>query len=123
MAQNTAGQTLAFNKNQGNTGQLSVGQVVFDATAITAADYVEVTLGYKPKYVEWSNTTDRVLGQYYEGMADNGCVKTAANGTRTLEVTGGNGGITLTNTGFRVLQNATLGLIAASKTCHFRAHG
>jgi hypothetical protein len=106
--------------SQGN-GQFAEGKVVFDATAIVATDYVEIDVGFKPKYVNWVNLTDRVSGEFFEGMADNGCLKTVAAGTRTFEVTGGNGGITLTQTGFRVLQNATLALILASKTCYFTA--
>jgi hypothetical protein len=119
MAENTT-LTLTQLPSQAN-GQLAVGKVVFDATAITAADYIEIDVGFKPKAVEFVNATDRITGQYYEGMDDNSCIKTAANGVRTLEVTGGNGGITLTNNGFRVSQNATLAIIAASKTCYFRA--
>lgn len=98
---------------------LVVGKVVFDATAITAADYVEIDVGFQPKYVNWLNVTDRVGGEHWKGMADESCLKTAAAGTRTLEVTGGNKGITLTPRGFRVAQNATLALILASKTIHF----
>lgn len=120
MAQNTAGQTLTYNKSQG-TPAFAVGMDVFDATAITATDYIEVTVGFRPKYVQWLNITDRIGGEFYEGMASNSCLKTAAAGTRTLEVTGGNGGITLTDTGFRVLQNATLALVLASKTCLWKA--
>lgn len=121
MAQNIAGQTKTYNISQGTTA-FANGLDVFDATAIVAADYVEIVVGFKPKYVKWENVTDRVCGEFYEGMADNSCIKTAAAGTRTLEVTGGNGGITLTNTGFRVLQNATLALVLASKTCAWRVH-
>ncbi len=120
MAKNTAGQTLTYTPSQG-TPAFAVGKDVFDATAITAADYVEINVGFKPTYVKWENVTDRICGEFYEGMADNSCIKTAAAGTRTLEVTGGNGGITLTNTGFRVLQNATLALVLASKTCAWQA--
>jgi len=120
MARNIAGQTLTYNQSQG-TPAFANGVDVFDATAITAADYVEVVVGFKPKYVQWVNMTDRVSGEYYEGMADNSCLKTVAAGTRTLEVTGGNGGITLTSNGFRVLQNATLALVLASKTCYWQA--
>lgn len=120
MAQNTAGQTLTYNVPQGSAA-FAVGMDVFDATAITATDYVEVVVGFKPKYVVWENVTDRIKGEFYEGMAANSCIKTAANGTRTLEVTGGNGGITLTQTGFRVLQNSTLALVLASKTCNWLA--
>jgi hypothetical protein len=120
MAQNTAGQTLTYNPSQGSAA-FANGKVVFDATGITAADYVEINVGFKPKYVNWVNLTDRVSGEFYEGMADDSCLKTVAAGTRTLEITSGNGGITLTQTGFRVLQNATLALILASKTCVWQA--
>ena len=34
-----------------------------------------------------------------------------------------NGGITVDDKGFRVLQNATLAAILASKTCHYEARG
>lgn len=119
MAENTT-RTVTLNPSQAN-GQVAVGKVVFDATAITATDYVEIDVGFKPKYVEFLNATDRVGGEHYEGMADNSCIKTVAAGARTLEITSGNGGITLTNTGFRVLQNATLALVLASKTCYFKA--
>lgn len=110
--------TLAHNKSQG-TPAFAQGKVVFDATAITAADYIEITTGFKPSYVQFVNATDRVSGEHYAGMAANTCIKTAAAGTRTLEVA--NGGITLTDNGFRVTQNATLALIAASKDCYFVA--
>jgi hypothetical protein len=120
MAQNTAGQTLTYNPAQGSSA-FANGLVVLDATAITAADYIEINVGFKPKHVVFVNLTDRTSGEYYEGMATNSCLKTAAAGTSTLEVTGGNGGITLTQTGFRVSQNATLALVLASKTCAWRA--
>ena len=120
MAENTAGQTLTNAARDGAMRQAQ-GKVVFDATAITATDYVEIDCGFKPTKVTWENATDRVKGEWYHGMDDNSCIKTAAAGTRTLEVTGGNGGITVTERGFRVLQNATLGLILASKTCYWKA--
>lgn len=111
---------LTANNNQGQS-QHAEGRVVFDATAIVATDYVEFDLGFQPTYVEFLNANDRIAVEHYKGMADNSCLKTAAAGTRTLEVTGGNGGITLTTNGFRVSQNATLAVIAASKTCYYRA--
>ena len=120
MAQNTAGQTLT-QVGSGGITQSAGGSVVFDATAITAADYVEIVCGFQPTYVVWENNTDRTRGEWFQGMAANSCLKTVAAGTRTLEVTGGNGGITQTSTGFRVLQNATLALILASKTCTWHA--
>jgi len=119
MAKNIA-LTLTKNDSQGTPAFLT-GKIVFGATAIVAADYIEVDVGFKPSYVNFVNMTDRISGEHYQGMADNSCLKTIAAGTRTLEVTGGNGGITLTATGFRVLQNATLALVLASKDCYFKA--
>lgn len=122
MATNTT-YTLTPAAGQGTQGtpQRAVGKVVFDATAITAADSVEITVGFKPRRVRWINMTDRVEGEWIEGMAANSCLKTAAAGTRTLEVTGGNGGITVGEKSFSVLQNATLALILASKDCYYEA--
>lgn len=119
MAENT---TYTLTRSNARSGQVT-GKIVFDATAITAADYIEIDLGFKPDYVKVENATDRISAEHYFGMADESCVKTAANGTKTLEVTGGNKGITLTSRGFRVAQNATLAVIAASKTLHFVALG
>lgn len=130
MANNTAGQTATGNAPKFDPPAMKVGRIVFDATAITAADDVVVTLGFTPKYVAWENVTDRVKGEWYEGMAAESCIKTAANGTRTLEVTGGNKGITICDADgtanasgkcFKVAQNATLALILASKTCTWMA--
>lgn len=132
MAINTAGQTVTGNQVPSDSPQIKVGRIVFDATAITAADSVVVNLGFTPRYVTWENVTDRIKGEWYEGMAANSCIKTIAAGTRTLEVTGGNGGITICDSDgtpnvngkcFSVLQNATLALILASKTCTWAAHG
>ena len=99
------------------------GAAIFDATAIVAADSVVINVGFTPTYVCWENVTDRVKVEWYTGMAANSCIKTAAAGTRTLEVTGGNGGITVAVGQFSVLQNATLAAILASKTCVWVARG
>lgn len=117
MAENT---TYTLTKYAGNDGAAQ-GSVVFDATSITTTDYIELDIGFQPRMVEFWNATDRICGKHFKGMADESCLKTAANGTQTLEVTGGNKGVTLTTRGFQVAQNATLGLIAASNTCYFVA--
>jgi hypothetical protein len=111
--------TLTLNK-EGDNSALT-GKIVFDGTAITAADYIEIDVGFKPRFVRVENVTDRISAEHWLGMDAESCVKTAAAGTRTLEVTGGNKGITLTDRGFRVAQNATLAVIAASKTLYFSA--
>lgn len=118
MARNTTYTLTTYKEGDNST---VTGSVVFDGTAITAADYIEIDVGFKPRFVRVENVTDRIAAEHWQGMADESCVKTAAAGTRTLEVTGANKGITLTTRGFRVAQNATLGLIAASKTLYFTA--
>jgi len=118
MAENTTYTLTTYKEGDNST---VTGKIVFDATAITAADYVEIDCGFKPRYVDVTNVTDRISVEHWQGMDDESCVKTAAAGTRTLEVTGGNKGITLTERGFRVAQNATLAVIAASKTLFFTA--
>lgn len=130
MAINTAGQTVTGNQVPSDSPQVKVGRIVFDATAITAADSTLVSLGFTPRYVCWENVTDRIKVEWYEGMAANTCIKTAAAGTRTLETA--NGGITICDSdgtanvsgkSFSVLQNATLAAILASKVCTWAAHG
>lgn len=130
MAINIAGQTVTGNSVPSDAPKTKVGRIVFDATTIVAADSVVVPLGFTPKYVAWENVTDRTKIEWYEGMAANTCIKTAAAGTRTLETT--NGGITVCDSdgtanasgkAFSVLQNATLAAILASKVCTWVAHG
>ena len=130
MAINTAGQTLTGNAPSYDAPKSKVGRLVFDATAIVATDSVLMTLGFTPKYIAVENVTDRVKIEWYEGMAANTCIKTAAAGTRTLETT--NGGITVCDSDgtanvngryFAVLQNATLAVILASKTITWMAQG
>lgn len=116
MAQNTAGQTLTMTVNA--SGSDVVGKDVFDATAIVAADYVEIACGFKPTYICWENQTDGVKGEWYFGMAADSCIKTVAAGTRT---TVSSNAITPVDRGFRISQNATTALILASKTCYFTA--
>ena len=94
---------------------------VGDDLSALPRDRVVVLTGFKPRYVRWVNLTDRVEVEWFEGMTANTCMKTIATGVRTLETT--NGGITVDEKGFRVLQNATLAAILASKTCHYEARG
>lgn len=130
MAINIAGQTVTGNAAPSDAPKTKVGRIVFDATAITAADSVVVPLGFTPKYIAWENVTDRIKIEWYEGMAANTSIKTVAAGTRTLETT--NGGFTVCDSAgtaavdgrnFAVLQNATLAAILASKVCTWVAYG
>lgn len=130
MANNTAGQTDTGNKPAFDSSKIKVGRKVFDSTSITAADYVVVPVGFTPRYVRFENVTDRIAVEWFEGMTDDTCIKTAAAGTKTLETT--NKGVTICDSdgtanpsgrSFKVSQNATLAVIAASKTTTFIALG
>lgn len=139
MAINTAGQTRTPTSEIYSDGfpKYAAGSIVFDATAITAADYISISVGFVPKYFVFSNDTDRIMVEWRDGMAQDSCIKTVAAGTRTLEVTGGNHGVvvgTSSNTNVvagvvagagvvQLSQNATLVVIAASKTCRWQAWG
>lgn len=113
----------ASRDNTQGTPAKAFGKVSFPADAIVAADYIEIQVGFRPKKVTFVNLTDRITAEHFDGMAANSCLKTAANGTRTLEVNGGNGGITLTSSGFQLTQNATLAVVAASKDCYWVVEG
>jgi len=129
MAVNSSGQTLSGNTPAADPPKSKVGRVVFDGTSITAADYAVFTLGFTPRYVRFQNITDRIAVEWFEGMTADTCLKTAAAGTMTIETT--NKGITIcdsdgtANTSgryFKVAQNATLAVIAASTTGTWIAH-
>lgn len=136
MAINTAGQTPAQTVSDGVVKYAS-GSLTFDATAITATDYSQVTCGFIPRKIEWDNVTDRILNVWYDGMAQDSAVNTVAAGTRTLSVTGTNRGFIVGTIGlasansgviplpgqFQVSQNATLGAILASKVIRWQAWG
>lgn len=130
MAINTAGQTITGNSVPSDSPQYKVGRIVFDATALTAADSIVVPLGFTPRYVCFENVTERIKVEWYEGMAANTCIKTVAAGTRTLETT--NGGITVCDSdgvaktngkAFAVLQNATLAVVQAGDVHTWSANG
>ncbi|MES3041805.1 MAG: hypothetical protein V4730_11740 [Pseudomonadota bacterium] len=108
----------------------AAGRITYPATSIVAADYTLIECGFTPRYVQWCDVTSRIQIEWFEGMAADTCVKTAAAGTRTLETT--NLGITIcdaagtANTAgryFKVSQNATLAAILASEVINWRALG
>lgn len=106
------------------------GRITFGADSITAADFVVQATGFTPRYIKVQNVTDRICTEWYEGMAADTCIKTAANGTVTIETT--NQGLTVcdsdgtartTGRAFKISQNATLAVIAASKVLNWVAFG
>lgn len=123
-----------FTQN-GNTiaadgARVKVGRLTLPADSITTTDYLLQEVGFTPRQVIFINLTDRISVAWYEGMADDTCLKTAAAGTQTLETT--NKGITIcdsegnaktTGRNFKVSQNGTLAVIAASKVITWIAIG
>ena len=109
MADNIAGQTRT-NSDKQDSPAVAQGSVVYDATAITAADSTRVLTGFKPRYVRWVNLTDRVEVEWFEGMTANTCMKTAAAGTRTLHrvLGGGAGSAVRLAVAYSVVANAWL---------------
>ncbi len=120
MADNTAGQTRVVSNDQA-TGQFASGKITYDATAITTTDYTRVECGFQPRYIEFENLTDRIKVEWNEGFTSAQCLKTAAAGTRTLDTTAG--AVSVDKLGFRILQDGTLAVIAASKVIYWRAYG
>lgn len=108
----------------------AAGRITYGADSITAADFTLQTTGFTPRYIKVENVTDRISTEWYEGMAADTCIKTAANGTKTIETT--NQGLTVCDSdgtantagrSFKISQNATLAVIAASKVLNWVAFG
>lgn len=129
MAINIAYTTNALTQAQDSLQQ-AAGRITYPATTIVAADFTVVPLGFTPRYIQWCDVTSRVQIEWFEGMAANTCIKTAANGTRTIETTNGvitvcdsDGTANTAGKAFKVLQNATLAAILASEVINWRAVG
>lgn len=69
-------------KNPASVVQIIQGRYLDDAANPAAAS---LTSGFIPRKVRWVNDTDRVEHEWVEGRAAGTTVKTAANGTRTLD--------------------------------------
>ena len=99
--------------NSGGVSNRALGQIVSDAGA---AAIVTITLGFKPRYFKFVNATDRIIDEWFEGMASASSIHTVAAGTVTLDVTNGiavsNNAVTLTAT-----------TMVASKSFYWMAEG
>jgi hypothetical protein len=105
---------------QAQDRQHAVGKLTM-AGSLTAGNYIQLTVGFKPRYIRVCSNTSRIQVEWWEGMADDTCIKTAANGTRTIETT--NKGLTPKANGFEISQNATLAAVAASDVVSFDCFG
>jgi hypothetical protein len=116
----SATETQSLNTPAIDAPRSAGGKVVIAASISGATEFIRVLCGFKPKYVKWMNADIASSFEWFEGMADNTCFKTlGSSGVITLETT--NGGITVDDRGFRVLQNATLLAVSADDVCYWRA--
>lgn len=89
------------------------GQIV--TTSATAAALTE-TLGFAPLHILFVNATDRIIDEWFDGMAAATSLHTVAAGTVTLETTNG---ITVSGNTFTM----TATTMVASKTFYWVAEG
>ncbi len=120
MADNAAGQTRVVSNDQA-TGQIAAGKITYDATAIVTTEYTRVECGFQPRYIYWLNLTDRITVEWQEGLTSAQCLKSVAAGDKTLDTTAG--AVSVDKLGFRILQDATLAAVLASKVIYWRAIG
>jgi hypothetical protein len=73
--------TKNYSDSHGADVQRATGRFQTDATAAAVA----IELGFKPRYFQWVNLTDRITYEWYEGMASGTTVKTLETGVRTLD--------------------------------------
>lgn len=104
-----------------STPRLAHGRVSFDDGAIAPEKSTRVDLGFRPTHVRWVNPADRVEVEWLNGMDANTCLKTGADGARTLEADAG--GITVDDRGFSIAHSEKLGAVVPSKTCVYEARG
>lgn len=109
----------------GDNPQFTVQTIVFPATAIVATDFTRFECGFKPRKVRIANLTDRTFLEWNSTFPVNTWLKSAAGNVTyladTLDTTAN--ALLIGDRFVDVLQNATLGLILASKTVTFEAWG
>lgn len=98
----------------GGISNRAMGYVVTDSGA--AAD-TTFTVGFVPRRIRFVNLTDRIVDEWFNGMAAFSSLHTIAAGTQTLETTNG---ISVGTDGTFTVKAAT---IPASKTFAWEAVG
>jgi hypothetical protein len=111
-----ANRTLTTNTQKNAYGVTNVATGKFVADAGVTGVAMTFTMGFTPRFVRFVNATDRIVDEWYDGMADDSAIESAANGTTTLETSGG---ITVATGQFTVHAD----LVPASKTGYWIAMG
>lgn len=123
------GITATGNAAPSDSPGFKVGRFTHDAS-LTAGDYLLFECGFTPKFVRVVNVTDRIQVEWFEGMADDTCLKRVAAGDMSIETT--NKGITITDSAgtpnttgkcFTVSKNSTLAVITADDVHTWMAQG
>ena len=56
-----------------------------DGIVALASGVITIKVGFEPKYIKVLNATDRLMQEWFKGLAASNFIETAANGTKTLE--------------------------------------
>jgi hypothetical protein len=111
--------TMTTNTQANAAGILNyaTGYVVTNADAAAAQAF---TCGFVPRKIRWVNVTDRLINEWYNGMASPSSVAEAQNGDKTLETTNG---ITVGSGATVNTFTVAAAIIVASKTHVWEAFG
>ena len=99
--------------NSDGVSNHAFGKIITDGGA---AAIVTLTLGFTPRQFKFVNATDRIIDEWFEGMASASSIHSVANGDTTLEATNG-----VAVSGTSVTLTATT--MVASKTFYWTAQG
>jgi hypothetical protein len=78
--------TVASNTQAGSIVNFAEQRITTDGVAAVDNTF---SLGFAPRYVKWVDLTNRIMLEWFEGMAANSALRTVAAGTRTLDVSSG----------------------------------
>ena len=107
--------TVAY---QDGIPNMATGKIVTDSGAAAATT---INLGFAPSYIKFVNQTDRIIDEWFTGMAAAESLHTAANGTVTDESTNGITVVGVTAAGTQYSFTVTATTMAASKTFYWVA--
>lgn len=111
-----ADRTLTTNTQKHSAGVVNIATGAWVADAGATGVAMTFAIGFTPRVVKFVNATDRITDEWYDDMAADSAIETAAAGTVTLETSGG---ITVADGGFTVHAD----LVPASKTGYWLAMG
>lgn len=103
--------TSSTQTNTNGVVNRAIGKIVTSSATAAAAT---ISLPFTPRRVRFINLTDRIIDEWFEGMAPLSSLHTVAAGTVTLEAVNG---VTVSKNAFTMTATA----LVASKTYHWEA--